>query len=126
MIEQFLCESIFTSFLAFLAAMALVELLLPSFNELFYSEIPSIFNMNMNLILSLLGIVFIVGIFAGSYPAFFLSAFKPVNVLQGNIFKGRKTDVHGHAAESWQTIYFHFTSCSYGRTGGMGAKSNRY
>jgi putative ABC transport system permease protein len=83
LISQFLTESIVLSVLAFLLSLGLIFILLPFFNDLAgkaisYSELfkPSNF-------IGLLGIVILIGLSAGSYPAFYLSGFKPVDVLKG-------------------------------------------
>ncbi|MDU8886942.1 FtsX-like permease family protein [Yeosuana sp. MJ-SS3] len=87
LIFQFLTESIIQSFIALFLAFILVELFLPGFNNILETNI-SLFNENLGqtIIFSLL-ITFIYGLFSGSYPAFFLSAFKPIAVLKGDFTK---------------------------------------
>lgn len=82
LIFQFLGESILLSLLALLVAIGLVFLLLPQFNEITSKQLE--FNLS-DFILPLLIIVLITGILAGSYPAFYLSGFKPVAVLKGKV-----------------------------------------
>jgi putative ABC transport system permease protein len=89
LIAQFLIESILYSFLSFLVALVLIVAVLPFFNQaadrvltvpwLEWWFIPS---------LSIMSIV--VGVIAGLYPSFYLSAFKPIQVLKGNISSGSK------------------------------------
>ena len=69
-------------------ALALVQLLLPIFNTLTNKHIGFDFS-NLNIILALVGIVIFTGVFAGSYPAFFLSSFKPVSILKGSLKSGK-------------------------------------
>jgi len=82
-IAQFLGESLFISFLALLIAVGLVILLLPLFNEIAGKTI-SIQFFSGKILLGLLSIAAITGLISGSYPALFLSGFKPVKVLKGN------------------------------------------
>jgi len=88
LIFQFLGESVLITLIASVIAMMLVELLLPSYNTL----------VNKNIIINyanpwLWAIavtwVLVVGIFSGSYPAFYLSAFQPVKVLKGKVNAGK-------------------------------------
>jgi putative ABC transport system permease protein len=87
LISQFLTESIIQSFIALFLAYILVELFLPGFNNILETNI-SLFNAHLRqtIIFSLL-ITLLYGLFAGSYPAFFLSAFKPIAVLKGDFTK---------------------------------------
>lgn len=90
LVWQFIFESVLMSTIAVIFAAFLAELFLPFFNEITGKNIT--FGLNEGLTLIPLFIVFalIVGILAGSYPAFFLSAFDPVTVLKGNTLKGGK------------------------------------
>ncbi|MBO9660099.1 MAG: ABC transporter permease, partial [Chitinophagaceae bacterium] len=86
LIGQFLGESIMISFLSLLLAILLVWLLLPAFNLLAGKELEiSLFD--GRLLLTLFGIALVTGLIAGSYPALFLSGFRPVKVLKGNVRK---------------------------------------
>jgi predicted permease len=84
LIGQFLGESLFISFIALLIAVGMVCLLLPVFNDLAGKEL-SIQLLDGKLITMLLGIALFTGLISGSYPALFLSGFKPVQVLKGNM-----------------------------------------
>jgi ABC-type antimicrobial peptide transport system permease subunit len=81
LIRQFLSESILTAFLAMIIAFVLVELLLPSFNNLAHKQLDISFS-NLTFILGLIIITLLVGIISGSYPAFYLSHFIPSKVLK--------------------------------------------
>jgi putative ABC transport system permease protein len=84
LIGQFIGESLFISFIALLIAVCIVYLLLPVFNNLTGKEL-SIRLLDGKLFALLLGIALFTGLVSGSYPAFFLSGFKPVQVLKGNM-----------------------------------------
>ena len=90
LIAQFLSESIIITFSAALIALFSAWALLPLFNHISGKEITITFETFKWLLPSLLGITIVVGVLAGAYPAFFLSAFKPVNVLRGKIANGFK------------------------------------
>lgn len=83
-ILQFLGESLIIAFFSLFIAISIVFLLLPAFNALAGKEL-AIHLSDGKLWVSLLGIAFITGIMSGSYPALFLSGFKPVKVLKGKI-----------------------------------------
>ncbi|MGC4035883.1 MAG: ABC transporter permease [Chitinophagaceae bacterium] len=84
LIGQFLGESILISFLALLIAVGLVWLLLPAFNSL-AGKTLSISFLDGKIIAILLSIALATGLISGSYPALFLSGFRPVKVLKGNM-----------------------------------------
>lgn len=89
LIRQFLTESFLFSFLAIAAGMVISWLLLPYFNIL-ASKSLSFPWMAWWLIPGLICTALLIGILAGLYPAFYLSSFKPVSVLKGNLSKGSK------------------------------------
>ena len=82
LISQFIGESILLAFLAFILALLIVELSLPGFNHLVDKKLFIDFS-NPLFWLSAFGFIVFTGVLAGSYPAFFLSSFKPVKVLKG-------------------------------------------
>ncbi len=86
LIGQFLGESILISVLAAVLALVMVLLALPSFGELV--QRPLVLDMtNQWFWLSASAIVLFTGVLAGSYPALYLSAFKPSAVLKGTFKK---------------------------------------
>ncbi|MDO1445295.1 ABC transporter permease [Rhodocytophaga aerolata] len=90
LVGQFLTESMLTSLIAMLLAFALGELFLLLFKDLLFEGLDTNL-LNQNWIwLCMVLLVFIVGIVAGSYPAFYLSAFRPVEVLKGKLRMGVK------------------------------------
>ena len=90
LIRQFLSESTLLAFLAMVLAVGLVLLLLPSFNSLAGKEISAAFLGTAPAIISLVALAAVVGFLAGSYPAFYLSAFKPATVLKGTVQAGTR------------------------------------
>lgn len=88
LIGQFLFESLMVTFCAFALACVLVGLLLPIFNPLADKHI--VFPFAKPLFWGIgLGLVFVTSIIAGSYPALYLSSFRPVKVLKGTIRSGK-------------------------------------
>ena len=85
LVRQFIGESVFMGMLALPAAIALAHLFLPVFNSLAGKEMVIAYLTTPVLIPAMAMIVLFVGFFAGSYPAFFLSSFQPVNVLKGEL-----------------------------------------
>jgi len=90
LIFQFLIESIIYTLAATLLSVVLFALLLPEFNTLSAKMIQFDAVLNIWMIEALLGIVLIVGLLAGSYPAFYLSRFGITEVFQGTAAKGMK------------------------------------
>ncbi len=85
LIKQFMTESTILSFISLLIAMILVELSLPFINDILDTKITMIYSVSMALVLC--GITLFTGFMAGSYPAIYLSSFKPISALSGNTFK---------------------------------------
>jgi len=93
LIAQFLTESILVTLAAAIISVVAVTLLLPAFSNLANKELVLNRTVLAWLAPSLAAIVIVVGCLAGSYPAFFLSAFQPIDVLKGKLatgFKGSK------------------------------------
>ena len=82
LITQFITESVAMSFIAFLLALVIVVTLLPAFNYLTGKHLTPE-NLNGSFLLGIIGIALMVGVVSGSYPALYLSSFKPVAVLRG-------------------------------------------
>lgn len=93
LIRQFLGESLLLTFFALMVALILVYILLPTFNSISGKELSTGYFSNPYLLLGLLGLFLFAGLLGGSYPAFFLSAFRPVAVLQGKFKKGAKGSI---------------------------------
>jgi putative ABC transport system permease protein len=82
LVVQFIGESILICLIAGFVALLLVNLSLPAFNMLTRKQLSLEYD-RFYFWISFLGFVFFTGMLAGSYPAFFLSSFKPVAVLKG-------------------------------------------
>ncbi len=89
LIGQFLLESILLTAVALVLAVVIVVLALPFFNTLADKNLTLSFTAMPWLLPGLLLLGLVVGILAGSYPAFFLSSFKPTTVLKGGSNPGR-------------------------------------
>jgi len=82
LILQFIGESILMSLLAGILAVVIVELSLPAFNQLVGKKLFLSF-VNPVFWLAAVSFVLFTGLLAGSYPAFYLSSYRPVKVLKG-------------------------------------------
>ncbi|MGE5107754.1 MAG: FtsX-like permease family protein [Sphingobacteriales bacterium] len=83
LVFQFLSEAVLMSFLSLMVACIIVILFLPVFNQVTGKQLSV--NVNPRLIVLLLGATLLTGVLSGSYPAFYLSKFNPVEVLKGKI-----------------------------------------
>jgi putative ABC transport system permease protein len=84
LIIQFLGESIGMAFASLALAICWVGVALPSFNNITGKQL-SLHHLNTGFVLSALGISLFTGLVAGSYPALYLSGFKPIRVLKGKL-----------------------------------------
>ena len=87
---QFLGESFILSFIALTFAILLVGFLRPAFNTLTGKELSIVVSRSHFILPLIIGLTLFTGFAAGAYPALFLSAFRPVSVLQGNLKLGTK------------------------------------
>jgi putative ABC transport system permease protein len=93
LVWQFLAESFFLTLIALIIAIVLVKYSIPLFNELSGKQLSfQLFSFRF-LITGVLLFAVLVGLIAGIYPAFFLSAFKPVTVLKGFATSGNKNSI---------------------------------
>jgi len=92
LIRQFLSESVLLSIFAFLLAVALAFVALPYFNSISQLDLSLPFDSPAFYGL-LLAAALVVGLLAGLYPSFFLSAFQPAKVLKGQLALGSKSGV---------------------------------
>ena len=88
LITQFLVEAVLITFLALLLAILLAEVTLPFFNDLADKQLVIRYLHPWYFLPLVLGLALTVGLLAGSYPAFFLSAFRPASVLKGKLASG--------------------------------------
>lgn len=81
LIRQFLGEALLISAIAFVLALAIVELFLPAFDN-FVGKPLSIYLSNIQILIGLSCLLVFAGIISGSYPAIFLSSFTPMKILK--------------------------------------------
>jgi len=90
LIWQFISESIILTFISLLFAVVIIKISLPFFNNLLQSNFELNFFDNWVTIPALIVLSAIVGVIAGSYPAFYLSSFSPNAVLKGTLKNSMK------------------------------------
>ncbi|HEX6225174.1 MAG TPA: ABC transporter permease [Chryseolinea sp.] len=92
LILQFIGESTFIAFLAFVAGVLMAQLVLPYYNDLVEKKL-FIDYASVQFWIFGLGLILLTGLVSGSYPAFYLSSFQPTKVLKGKptIGKGAST-----------------------------------
>jgi putative ABC transport system permease protein len=83
LILQFLSEAVLVAFLSLFAAAILVVILSPAFNAITGKTLSIPFN--VSIAATCLVVTLVTGLIAGSYPAFYLSSFNPVEVLKGKV-----------------------------------------
>lgn len=86
--RQFLTESILLSFISAIVGLALAYLFLPFFNEFSGRELSYSFQTFPEMVWLLIGVTLLTGLIAGSYPAFMLSGFQPIEVFKNKIKLG--------------------------------------
>ncbi len=91
MVGQFLAESMVYGWIAVTIAMLAAYALLPQFNLLSGKALSFDVLLSPVFILGALGLVLIIGLLAGSYPAFYLTGFSAVEVLKGKVRAGMKS-----------------------------------
>ncbi|TKK68262.1 FtsX-like permease family protein [Ilyomonas limi] len=103
LIAQFFCESFILTLIAFVLAIAVVALLLPSFNLMVDKQLSLSITQPLFWVMAVVIISFTAFV-AGSYPALYLSSFNPVKVLKGTIIAGKKTVLPRHILVTAQFI----------------------
>lgn len=93
LVRQFIGESVIISLISLFIAFFLMELILPAFNTITGKDLDMMYILDWQLTLGFILLAVVVGIFAGSYPAFYLSAFNPLRVLQGRLKAGSSNSV---------------------------------
>jgi len=88
LIFQFLTESTLLTVLSLVMSILLVLVMFPHFNQLAGKSFDLQVLYSPVVVISILAVIILVGILGGSYPAFYLSRFNPVNVLKGEVTKG--------------------------------------
>lgn len=82
LVKQFLLESILVTLVSTVVALIAVPVFIPLFNELSGKSLYLSYLLDAYMAIGLFAVVFIVGLVAGLYPAFYLAAFKPIDVLK--------------------------------------------
>jgi putative ABC transport system permease protein len=90
LISQFLLESVIISAISSILAVAGLVLALPFFNQMTGKSIEFDYVLSPMFVIAIILILLVVGLLAGSYPAFYLTSFKPTDVLKGKIRQGAK------------------------------------
>jgi len=93
LVKQFLFESTVMVIMALLIAIPVVWLVLPLFNDMSAKSMTAGSLFSPYILPLLIALPFVVGLMAGSYPAFFLSAFRPIEVLKGKLNLGAKSGI---------------------------------
>ncbi len=91
LVFQFFGESLFLALAALVIALLLVQLALPGFNSLAGKDIPFPLFSNAVLVLGILGITLATGLIAGSYPALYLSAIRPIRAFRRVSARGTRS-----------------------------------
>lgn len=91
LVLQFLFESILMVLISLLIAVAIVYGVLSLFNDVASKQMTTSSLFSPYILPLLIALPFIVGLLAGSYPAFYLSAFKPIEILKGKLKLGSKS-----------------------------------
>ena len=114
LVKQFLFESVLITGIALLVSILFILLALPAFNNLTGQNLTLSFTGHPFLIPGLLIFILLTGLLAGSYPAFYLSSFKPVAVLKGKFTAGKVSVGLRSGLVVFQFGISIFTYCEYG------------
>ncbi|MCB0852318.1 MAG: ABC transporter permease, partial [Bacteroidetes bacterium] len=90
LVTQLLGESFIMTFVSMAIAIILVILVLPVINNLTGKEMEAGLLLTPSILTLLLGILFVVGLLSGLYPAIFMSGFRPVDILKGSFSTSAK------------------------------------
>jgi putative ABC transport system permease protein len=90
LVSQFLTESVIMTLMALVLAVIVVQVLLPYFNNLINTSLTLNYIDQWYYIPVLLALALLIGLLAGSYPAFYLAAFRPTSVLSGDVKSGTR------------------------------------
>lgn len=88
LVGQFILESVLYAAIASLLSIVLLQLLMPAYSNLLGYELPSYWN-NLWVYVFIAGVIIVVGLLAGSYPALMLSSFSPIESLKGKLKRGK-------------------------------------
>lgn len=96
LVRQFIGESVLLTTISCGFCICLLSIALPWLNQLLGYSLTVSWNA-LPIYLFLIGIIIVVGVLAGSYPAFFLSAFSPIQALKGKLKLGKSGSAFRHA-----------------------------
>lgn len=96
LVWQFIGEAMMLTIISCILAVGLLQLLMPFYNDLVGYSLTVTWNA-WPVYLFFLGVIVIVGLLAGSYPAFFLSAFSPIEALKGKLKIGKSGSIFRQA-----------------------------
>ncbi|SDB86132.1 duplicated orphan permease [Williamwhitmania taraxaci] len=88
LIAQFMGESLLVTFISMNFALIFAKLLLPYFNSMMDRNLQFDYS-SVQFWLLIVGVTLVTGILSGAYPAFYLTKFRPINVLKGNTSRGK-------------------------------------
>lgn len=115
LILQFIGESMLIAVISFFISIVLVEIVLPAYNTLVSKKLFIDYTSAEFWLFALL-LVLLTWITAGSYPAFYLSSFKPVKILKGNVNSGKLASVPRQVLVTTQFgFFYHFDYWYSGR-----------
>lgn len=109
LVLQFIFESLIIAFVSFVIALVFVEILSPFYTDITGKNFDWIFFSKFKFFALLLGVVFLTGLLAGVYPAFFLSRFNPVIVLKA----GKKSVSKKFSFRTILVVFQFFISVSF-------------
>jgi putative ABC transport system permease protein len=110
---QYISESFIVIIISLFLSLIIIRLGLPIFNELSGKELSFSILANINIVLSILGMVLIVGLVAGWYPAFILSSYNPIKALKSSkISMGSKFQIKKILVGAQFTIVIVLIACS--------------
>ncbi len=92
LIQQFLTESFLVCFISVLLGLGLTMLLLPFFNDMALKQLVIPWS-EWWFVPTVVAFVLVITLLAGLYPSFYLSAFRPIDVLKGSLSRGSKNSV---------------------------------
>ena len=90
LVQQFLVESIVVSTISVLVGVVVTFTSLPYFNVLADKSLALPTNL-LGIVSAMVAFILVIGVLAGIYPSFYLSAFKPIDVLKGSLSRGSKS-----------------------------------
>ncbi len=91
LIKQFISEAMLISFISTILSLGLTSLLMPQFNELAGKKLEASLLFTTDFLFLITCIMVVVGLLSGSYPAFYLSKFRPAETLKGKLNLGFKS-----------------------------------